>query len=82
VKYKGTAPNGDTGFAWVDRQLKFVIQWEGEKTAVEFQNIKEGPQEASLFVVPSDYEKIDVPQPHKGKQKTAKPRVMQPPLNP
>jgi hypothetical protein len=82
VKYKGTAPNGDTGFAWVDRQLKFVTKWEGEKTAVEFQNIKEGPQQASLFAVPSDYEKIDVPQPHKGKPKTAKPRVVLPPQTP
>jgi len=82
VKYKGTAPNGDTGFAWVDRQLKFVTKWEGEKTAVEFQHIKEGPQEASLFVVPSDYEKIDLPQPHKGKPRTAKPHIVQPPQNP
>lgn len=82
VKYKGTAPNGDTGFGWVDRQLKFVIKWEGERSAVELQNIKEGPQAADLFVVPSDYEKIDVPQAHKNKPKTARPRVVQPPQNP
>jgi hypothetical protein len=82
VKYKGTAPNGDTGFAWVDRELKFVTKWEGQRTAVEFQNIKEDSQAASLFTVPSDYEKIDMPQPHKGKQKAAKPRVVLPPQTP
>jgi hypothetical protein len=83
VKYKGTAPNGDTGFAWVDRELKFVTKWEGVKTAIEFQNIKEGPQEASLFAVPTDYEKIDVPQAHKGsKAKKTKPHVVLPPQNP
>jgi len=79
VKYKGTAPNGDTGFAWVDRKLKFVTKWEGEKTAVEFQNIKEGPQAPSLFTVPSDYDKIDVPHAHKRKPKMANPRVVLPP---
>jgi hypothetical protein len=62
VKYKGTAANGDTGYAWVDRKLNFVIKWEGEKTACEFQNIQEGPQEASLFEIPAGYEKFDVAQ--------------------
>lgn len=59
VKYKGSAHNGDTGYAWVDRTLKFVIKWEGEKTASEFQNIQEGPQAASLFKVPAGYEEVD-----------------------
>lgn len=83
VKYKGIAQNGDTGYAWVDRHLMFVTKWEGEKTAAEFKTVQEGPQAASLFTVPSDYEKIDVPQAHKGsKAKKAKPRVVSPPQNP
>jgi len=60
VKYTGTAGNGDTGTAWVDRKLHFPIKWEGEKGAAELQNIQEGPQAASLFEIPSDYEKMDV----------------------
>ena len=60
VKYTGTSSNGDTGTAWIDRKLRFPIKWEGEKGAAELQNIKEGPQAAKLFEVPSDYEKMDV----------------------
>jgi hypothetical protein len=60
VKYTGTSGNGDTGTAWVDRKLRFVIKWEGEKGAAELQNIQEGPQSASLFDIPSDYEKLDL----------------------
>lgn len=60
VKYTGTSSNGDTGTAWVDRKLRFVVKWEGEKGAAELQNIQEGPQAASLFEIPTDYEKLDL----------------------
>ena len=60
VKYTGTSNTGDIGTAWVDRKLRFVIKWEGEKGAAELQNIQEGPQAASLFEIPSDYEKMDI----------------------
>jgi hypothetical protein len=60
VKYTGVAGNGDSGTAWVDRKLHFPIKWEGEKGAAELQNIQEGPQAATLFQIPSDYEKMDV----------------------
>ena len=59
VKYKGVARNGDTGFAYVDRKLDFVTKWEGEKTAVSFKKIAEGPQAASLFNVPAGFEQMD-----------------------
>jgi hypothetical protein len=59
VKYTGTADNGDTGTAWVDRKLHFVTKWEGQKSAAELQNIHEGPQSASLFQIPSDYKTLD-----------------------
>jgi len=60
VKYKGMAGDGDTGYAWVDRNLKFVIKWEGEKSAAELQNIREGPQASTLFEVPEGYEMFDL----------------------
>jgi len=69
VKYTGAMENGDTGTAWIDRKLNFVIKWEGQKTVAELQNIQEGPQAASLFEVPSDYEKLDTAAAHKSAQK-------------
>jgi len=59
VKYKGVARNGDTGYAWVDKKLKFVTKWEGEKGAVSFRNIQEGPQSAAMFTVPQGFERMD-----------------------
>jgi hypothetical protein len=59
VKYRGVARNGDTGYVWVDRKLNFVTKWEGDRGAVEFQNIEESPQAASMFEVPTGYEKMD-----------------------
>lgn len=59
VKYTGVMRSGETGTAWVDRKLKFVIKWEGEKTAADFENIQEGPQDASLFAAPKGYDKVD-----------------------
>jgi len=60
VKYQGTARDGDTGYAWVDRKLKTVIKWEGEQSAAELQDIQEGPQSASLFQVPDGYKMFDL----------------------
>lgn len=59
VKYKGVARNGDTGYAWVDKKLKFVTKWEGEKGAVSFKNIQEGPQAAAMFTISSGFERMD-----------------------
>jgi hypothetical protein len=60
VKYKGTGTDGDSGYAWVDRNLKTVIKWEGDRGAAELQNIQEGPQAAALFQVPDGYEMFDL----------------------
>jgi hypothetical protein len=73
VKYKGVARNGDTGFAYVDRKLDFVTKWEGEKTVVAFKNISEVPQQASLFMIPSGFEKMDSIAAHQ--QGSAKPKI-------
>jgi hypothetical protein len=67
LKYKGTAPNGDTGYAWIDHRFHDVIKWEGQVTAFELKNIKEGPQAASLFGVPADYQKMQTAQARKAK---------------
>lgn len=73
VKYTGTAGNGETGTAWVDRKLRFVVKWEGQKSAAELQNIQEGKQAASLFEIPSDYEKLDLAAAKAAQKAKAKP---------
>jgi hypothetical protein len=76
VKYTGAMENGDIGTAWIDRKLNFVIKWEGQKTVAELQNIQEGAQEASLFEVPSDYQKLDTV----AARKSTKKRPARPPM--
>lgn len=62
IKYAGTSKNG-SGYAWIDPKLRFVLKWEDDKgNTVELRNIKEGRQDASLFEVPSDYHKFEMPQ--------------------
>ncbi|HLK31824.1 MAG TPA: hypothetical protein VKT29_01960 [Terriglobales bacterium] len=62
IKYSGTSNNGH-GYVWVDQKLRFVTKWQDDKgSSGELQNIKEGPQAASLFEVPSDYHKFDMQQ--------------------
>jgi len=73
VKYTGALENGDTGTAWIDSKLHFTIKWEGEKSAAELQNIQEGPQDAKLYEIPSDYQKLDTAAAHKSTKKMAKP---------
>jgi hypothetical protein len=79
VKYTGALENGDTGTAWIDSKLHFAIKWEGEKSAAELQNIQEGPQDAKLFEIPSDYQKLDTAAAHKSpRKKMAKPLPARP----
>jgi len=73
VKYTGALENGDTGSAWIDSKLHFAIKWEGEKSTVELQNIQEGPQDAKLFEIPSDYQKLDTAAAHRSAKRMAKP---------
>jgi hypothetical protein len=80
VKYTGAMENGDTGTAWIDKKLNFAIKWEGEKTVAELQNVQEGPQDASLFGVPSDYQKMDTMAAHKSAKKKISPPL--PPARP
>ncbi|HTZ95809.1 MAG TPA: hypothetical protein VMB18_05400 [Terriglobales bacterium] len=61
VKYEGTNSNGDTGYVWIDKKIAFPIKWEGKNGGGELENIKEGSQPSSLFEIPSDYQKFQMP---------------------
>lgn len=59
-KWEMTDKNGHKTTAWIDQKLDAVI-WlqEYDGTLTNFTNIKEGAQDASLFVVPPGYRKFD-----------------------
>ncbi len=61
IKFEGTNSKGETGYAWVDKKIAFPIKWQGKNDSWELQDIKEGSQPASLFEVPSDYQKFQMP---------------------
>jgi len=61
VKYEGTNSKGESGYFWLDPQLRFPVKWqEKDNTGGELRNIQEGPQPASLFQVPAGYTKFDM----------------------
>lgn len=61
VKYEATSPKGETGYVWLDKKIAFPIKWQGKDGGGELQNIKEGSQPASLFEIPPDYQKFQMP---------------------
>jgi hypothetical protein len=60
IKYEGTSADGDVSYVWIDPKLRFPVKWQGKNDGGEMRNIQEGPQPASLFLVPSDYQKMDM----------------------
>ncbi len=60
VKYEGTNAKGEAGAMWLDSKLRFPVKWDGKNGGGELQNIKEGPQPASLFEIPAGYKKFDM----------------------
>jgi hypothetical protein len=63
VKYEGTNSKGDSGYFWIDPQLRFPVKWadnKGPNSGGELRNIKEGSQPASLFEIPAGYTKFDM----------------------
>jgi hypothetical protein len=67
VKYEGKSADGDTGVIWLDPKIAFPLKWQGKDSEGELQNIKEGSQPSSLFEIPPDYQKMEMPmrtQPH------------------
>jgi hypothetical protein len=61
VKYEATSENGKSGNFWIDPKLHFPIKWQDSEHGGELQDIKEGSQPASLFEIPSDYQKFQMP---------------------
>lgn len=61
VKYEGTNAKGETGDVWLDPKLRFPVKWEGKNGSWELRNIQEGTQPASLFEIPADYKKFEMP---------------------
>jgi hypothetical protein len=57
-KWWGSGP----AYLWVDAQIKATIKWTlPSGSSGELQNIKVGTQSASLFELPADYRKQDLP---------------------
>lgn len=61
VKFEGTNAHGEPGTVWMDTKLRFPIKWEGKNGGGELRNIQEGSQPASLFEIPADYKKFEMP---------------------
>ena len=49
-----------SGFLWVDQQLRILLKMEADGTHLELQNVREGPQSPSLFEIPAGYRKMEV----------------------
>ena len=58
IKYKGTLGEGKVCFLWVDgaKQIPVKLAAEDGSYTVRWESYKPGPQDASLFEVPSGYE--------------------------
>ena len=58
-KYEVTDKNGKSTL-WIDQKLNFPVRVLGaDGSQTDFTNIKEGPQDASLFKVPAGYKPFD-----------------------
>ena len=60
IKYEGKSADGDVSYVWIDPKLRFPVKWQGKKSAGEMRDLQVGAQPASLFSVPSDYQKMDI----------------------
>ena len=61
VRWDYTNKDGVRTRAWVSPKLRFAIKTTDDNGgALEFSDIAEGPQAASLFAIPSGYTKMDV----------------------
>jgi len=46
---------------WMDTSLHLAVKTQGGGIMGDLQNIREGPQPASLFEIPADYHRMDMP---------------------
>jgi len=69
VKYEGTSMDGKKSQVWLDVKVRAVVKAvNNEGGGMELQNIQQGSQPASLFEVPSDYQKFDMNSMRKNRQ--------------
>lgn len=61
IKYEGAGTDGDVSTVWIDPKIAFPIKWQNKSSSGELQNIKEGSLSSSLFEIPSDYQKMQMP---------------------
>ena len=60
VHWQITDKNGKTGNVWIDQKLHFPIKVADYDSMWEVTNIQEGQPAASLFEIPSGYQKMDM----------------------
>jgi hypothetical protein len=61
VRWEYNSAQGVKTRAWVSTKLRYPIKTEDDDGgAMEFSNIAEGPQPASLFAIPNGFKKMDV----------------------
>jgi hypothetical protein len=61
VEYEGTNSSGEVSRVWLDPKLRFPVKWQGKSSGGELRNIQEGSQPASIFEIPADYRKMEMP---------------------
>jgi hypothetical protein len=60
VLYRAISPQNQSNESWIDSGLGFPIRlMMADGTRIDLANIQQGPQAASLFEVPADYQKFD-----------------------
>ena len=59
-KWEITEKSGKTETFWMDQKLHFPIKTIVGDITTNYTNIKEGPQDASLFKIPDGYTKMDM----------------------
>ena len=57
--------SGKTGYAWIDPDLHYLVKMQdpAAQTTMQVREVKEGPQEPSLFAGAHGYTKMDPPEP-------------------
>jgi hypothetical protein len=58
-RYENTDKEGRHSTAWIDQKLHFPIRLQETDSTTDFTNVREGPQDPSLFQVPAGYKPFD-----------------------
>ena len=61
IEYEGTSADGKKSQAWIDARSRYLIKvTSADGGGMELRNLQEGSQPASLFEIPSGYQKMDM----------------------